>query len=343
MHFKKRGQGDDSPPYVEKEFANLQPRIGRTALIETVLESAPQFIMQLYAMIVQEEPLQIIQMVSLPVSFLTLAWALTTADEMINTNEKGIIDTLPLKHKVLLFFTHLFLLSSRLFAITFFTVSYKWWVIGVLIFHSIITVIIDTILFCVYDEAYCLFLCLPCTACTCRPSLMSALMQKCCGPCCVFCRHCVRDDISESDLMQNCYSPFLFCCLHWLRDDMSKSGVITDNDDHLRKAQIRRMRICNILFVLENLFMILLFYFSQSSDTWYSLPVTICVCFFSIFGAIVRVIHMRFLFKHYNNLVPRGRDPSGLRNRWSNEGSGKEIDIIIIDAGEGKVGRGGNL
>ena len=238
---------------------------------------------------------------------------------------------------------HLFLLSSRLFAITFFTVSYKWWVIGVLIFHSIITVIIDTILFCVYDEAWFLFLCLPCTACTCRPSLMSALMQKCCGPCWACCRHCVRDDISESDLMQNCCSPFLFCCLHWLRDDMSKSGVITDNDDHLRKAQIRRMRICNILFVLENLFMILLFYFSQSSDTWYSLPVTICVCFFSIFGAIVRVIQMRFLFKHYNNLVSRGRDPSGLRKRRSNEGSGKEIDIIIIDAGEGKVGRGGNL
>ena len=104
-YFKKRRQGDDSPPYVEKEFANLQPRIGRTALIETVLESAPQFIIQLYAMIVQEEPVQIIQMVSLPVSFLTLAWALTTADEMINTNEKGTIDTLKVKHKVLLFAT----------------------------------------------------------------------------------------------------------------------------------------------------------------------------------------------------------------------------------------------
>ena len=264
-YFKQRWQEDDASWYVESEFEDLQPRIGRTAVIETVLESAPQFIIQLYAMSVQEEPMQIIQMVSLPVSFLTLAWALTTADEMINTNEKGTIHTLPVKHKVLLFFTHLFLLSSRLFAITFFTVSFKWWVIGVLIFHSIAIVIIDTILFCVCGGGYFLFLCLACC-----PSLMSEFMQNFC-------------------------SPFLFCCLHWLRDDMSKSSL---DDDDLREAQIRRMKICNILFVLENLFMILLFYFSRYSDTWYSLPVTVCVCFFSIFGAIVRVIHINFLFNH---------------------------------------------
>ena len=44
-------------------------------LAEAALESAPQFIIQLYAMVVQQESVTIVQMVSLPVSFLSLAWA----------------------------------------------------------------------------------------------------------------------------------------------------------------------------------------------------------------------------------------------------------------------------
>ena len=44
-------------------------------LLEAVLESAPRFIIQLYAISVQEEPAAIIQIIPLPISFLTLAWA----------------------------------------------------------------------------------------------------------------------------------------------------------------------------------------------------------------------------------------------------------------------------
>ena len=41
-------------------------------LTEAALESAPQFIIQLYAMAVEQESVSIVQMVSLPVSFLSL-------------------------------------------------------------------------------------------------------------------------------------------------------------------------------------------------------------------------------------------------------------------------------
>ena len=56
-------------------------------LIEAALESAPQFIIQLYAMVVQQESVSIIQMVSLPVSFLSLAWASSVADEFLHSDE----------------------------------------------------------------------------------------------------------------------------------------------------------------------------------------------------------------------------------------------------------------
>ena len=42
-------------------------------MAEAALESAPQFIIQLYAMTVQQESVTIVQMVSLPVSFFSLA------------------------------------------------------------------------------------------------------------------------------------------------------------------------------------------------------------------------------------------------------------------------------
>ncbi len=111
--------------------------------VEALLESAPQAIIQLYAMIVQDEPVKVIQMISLPVSFLTLAWTFTTADGLLHDDEIGVLDV---KNKILLFVTHLFLLSSRLFAVAFFIVSYKWWIVNILLFHSTIIVLADIIL-----------------------------------------------------------------------------------------------------------------------------------------------------------------------------------------------------
>ena len=47
--------------------------------------------------------------------------------------------------------------------------------------------------------------------------------------------------------------------------------------------------ISDVLFVIGNIALILLFYFSHFPHTWYSLPVTICVCLFAVFGAVTRL------------------------------------------------------
>ena len=111
-------------------------------LLEAVLESAPRFIIQLYAISVQEEPAAIIQIVSLPISFLTLAWAFTATDKWSLPVCKIMPSSgdLNVKLQIALYVTHVLLLSIRLFAICYFTVSYKWWVIGVVMFHSCVVV-----------------------------------------------------------------------------------------------------------------------------------------------------------------------------------------------------------
>ena len=74
--------------------------------------------------------------------------------------------------------------------------------------------------------------------------------------------------------------------------------VLTEN----KRKELRVMQLSsNVLFVVENIAMILLFYFSPFSNTWYSLPVTICVCSFSVLGSTIRVTHFRFLTKETRN------------------------------------------
>lgn len=102
-----------------------------SAFFEAVFESAPQFVIQLYIVNVQQEPMSITQMISLPVSFVSLVWSFYAADE-------DEIINVPVRYKILNFLTHLLLLSSRLFAITYFVVVYTWFIIGVFIFHFII-------------------------------------------------------------------------------------------------------------------------------------------------------------------------------------------------------------
>ena len=113
-------------------------------LFEALLESAPQILIQLFAIGVQEEPVQNIQMISLPLSFLSLSLSFSTLDKMLHDDEIGVLD---LKHDVLLFVTELLILIGRLFAIAFFIVSYKWWVCIVIFLHAIILMVID-ILYC---------------------------------------------------------------------------------------------------------------------------------------------------------------------------------------------------
>ena len=75
-----------------------------------------------------------------------------------------------------------------------------------------------------------------------------------------------------------------------LRDDFSIQANYVEEGN--KKEYLRRMQLfSNVLFVIENITIILLFYFSLFPHTWYSLPVTICVCLFAVPGAIMRLTH----------------------------------------------------
>ena len=212
-------------------------------LAEAALEAAPQFIIQLYAMVVQQQSVSIIQMVSLPVSFLSIAWGSTVADELIHIHLRNLNFT-SVKHRALRYVTHLFILSSRLFAVALFTVNYKWRVIGVLIPHCTVITTCDRVWLCTAQSA----------------------------------------DSNKAPVVS-----VLFFCFHWLRDDLSLIGFYGGY------KRLTMKLISNVLFVIENITMILLFYFSHFPHTWYSLPVTICVCLFAALGAVMRLTHFYYL------------------------------------------------
>ena len=238
------------------DLDNLLDKSSFAVLVEAAFESAPQFIIQLYAIIVQQESVTIVQMASLPVSFLSLASASTVADriKLLHRDRRDL--NLSVREKVLLFVTHLFILSSRLFAVALFTVSYKWWVISALIFHCTVIMISDIIW------------------------------------------RCWSSGIGDWNVDELLFFCFTFC-FHWLRDDWSLGGLGGRN----REKQQRGMTLSNVLFVIENITKILLFYFGHFPDTWYSLPVTICVCLFSVLGAVMRLTHFYFSKKEWDSDV----------------------------------------
>ena len=96
-------RGEEIDADGNEEADDQLEHIDSAVLLESVVESAPQFIIQLYAVSVQEEPEEIIQIISLPVSFLSLAWAFTIADEVLHDE---VLDYLNIKHKLVLFVTH---------------------------------------------------------------------------------------------------------------------------------------------------------------------------------------------------------------------------------------------
>ena len=115
-----------------------------SGVIETMVESAPQFIIQLHATVVLQEQVSTIQIISLCASLLSITW--TFADNSVRgvMSLEGVreIDSRIYKiiTTVVFYLSWLFQLSSRLLAITFFTVGFKWWAIAVLVFHFIVLV-----------------------------------------------------------------------------------------------------------------------------------------------------------------------------------------------------------
>ena len=85
--------------------------------------------------------------------------------------------------------------------------------------------------------------------------------------------------------------------------------------------------VSNILFVIENCTMILIFYrFSTFSNTWYSLPVTVCVCSFSVIGAVARVAHVCFVTKE------------SIRKEYNPKSMLTQPKLVMSQAGESTKG-----
>ena len=230
---KKCWRGDDRN---DEEGEKLLDHINTLVLFESVLESAPQFIIQLYAINTQVQPVQIIQMISLPVSFLSLNWAFVIIDEIL-WFEAGKFSDLTLRRKIFIFLAEFLLLSSRLFAVCYFTVTFKWWVIGVVFFHNLVIVIATNFVSCSKGE-------------------------------------CDFGDV---------FMVIIFLGLHWLKDDLFTQARLECDGNLLA------VLLSNVLFVIENVVMILVFYFSRHSNSWFSLPVTVCVCSFSVLGSTMKI------------------------------------------------------
>ena len=239
---------DEIDSHSDSKAGDVLRYISLAVLFEAILECAPQFIIQLYAISVQEERAAIIQIISLPISFLTLAWAFTATDKISLAMRKIIpsSDAMKVKHQLALYVSYLLLLSGRLFAICYFTVSYKWWVIGIVMFHSC-AVLIATVIH-------------------------------------------TRDEDDRDAL--NVFSILLFMGIHSLRDDFVELSIASK-----KTGLTMSLYLSHILFVLENFFMILMFYFTYHSNAWYSLPVTVCVCVFSVLGSTMRICLLCWLSK----------------------------------------------
>ena len=103
-------------------------------MVEGLLESAPQLIIQVYAMVMQSEDIELIQMISAPISFVALVWMFTSMEilrEFENYNLKVL-------HNVLIFLSNAGIIAARALAIIFFTLAFPWWVLLVFCVHWLI-------------------------------------------------------------------------------------------------------------------------------------------------------------------------------------------------------------
>ena len=182
-------------------------------------------------MSVQEKPIEIIQIISLPVSFLCLVWAFTVNEGMFYAEETTFSE-LNLKHKVFRFAVNLFIFSSRLFAITFFIVSYKWWIVIVFAFRFVLVMVL-VLLF------------------NTRLSCMSGIATA--GKLAIMC-------FLAAVLI-------IYTILYWLKDASFKDCVEDNEETKECREQLKKIYVpLKILAAVENIVMILLFYFSPYSQ-----------------------------------------------------------------------------
>lgn len=213
--------------------------------VEASVESAPQFIIQLYAMVVQKEAIGTIQIISLLSSFTSILVAFTISEGLFY-DKKGLFELLNLRKKISTSLLNVFFLSSRLFAITFFTVSYRWWILSVFVL---------------------------------RFSFIASLAA-------------VQDGSCLTKLRELQAIMIMFFSVYWLKDATFSDWFVTMNLGEEPRERFMKIRFFSkISFVVTNVVMILLYFFSSYSDnTWYAIPVTVYVCLWNGFSAL-RIIY----------------------------------------------------
>lgn len=106
-------------------------------MIEGLLESAPQLIIQVYVMlhnIKSGDEIAVIQWISMPISFISLVWMFTSMEflrEFANYRMKFV-------HGVLIFLSNAGTIAARTLAIIFFTIMFPWWVLLVFFVHWVV-------------------------------------------------------------------------------------------------------------------------------------------------------------------------------------------------------------
>ena len=124
-----------------------------------------------------------------------------------------------------------------------------------------------------------------------------------------------------------CYSfpgllvSLIVSCLYWIRDDIVFLGWSRRDFVKEKQQRLTIRWLSNVLFVLENLVMIRMFHYCEHSNAWFSLPVSVCVCTFSVIGAIIRVTHKHCLMKQrfISNDDPSEIDESFDANRLATD------------------------
>ena len=258
-NFKKLWHDESLEDYRREQIQQLIFSANWSGMIEAVLESAPQFIIQLHAVVVLQEQVSIIQMISLCASLLSITWTFANGDVRNLMSFEGSereIDstTCKIKTTVVFYFSWLFHLSSRLLAITFFTVGFKWWAIAVFVFHFIVLAFHGV----------------------CADIILGTVERDNDGICIVI-----------GKLLSTSYKTTLI-------------GYPLKAEFFVEKIKARIAKTVPLFFlfsVIENVIMICVFYSKEEPHAWYSVPVTVCVCVFSLVGGLMKVALYYFILK----------------------------------------------
>lgn len=222
--------------------------------------SAPQFIIQLYVMSVQNKSVSNIQIISFVISFLFVLWTFHVMEEDdTNTASK--------KTEIAIFIARLFLLSSRMLAITYFVVAFKSWTTVVLVAHFFVVKILHRAWRYGRDG------------------------------------NSESDEFTITAfewLWQFVLDWLGYKTFSWKFDD-----EISGTENTTKPPKTLEL-LSTILTVFENITMIFLYYFIfQQFDNWYSLLVTVFVCSFSVVGTILKSFHLKFSLHNQNAVQPQ--------------------------------------